>query len=266
MDTRSIDTSREYWDRAARDYDYVFPLQIIGQLQRAAVWRKLAQVFPAGDRILELNCGTGIDAAYLAERGVRVLACDLSPRMIEVAGDRLRSRGLSELVEFRALPTEEIASLSGEGLFDGAFSNFSGLNCVEDLSAVAANLARLLRPGARVLICVIGRFVPWEMVWYLAHAEAGRATLRLKRSAHNGEHGVKVYYHSVPEIARMFSPGFRLRHRSGIGITVPPTQLEHLARRFPAAAGRLARVDQVLGKLPLFRAMGDCALLEFERM
>ena len=104
------------------------------------------------------------------------------------------------------------------------------------------------------------------MAWYLAHGDAGRATLRLKRSAHNSERGVKVYYHSVPEIARMFSPGFRLRHRSGIGITVPPTQLEHLARRFPAAAGRLARVDQVLGKLPLFRAMGDCALLEFERM
>ena len=60
-----------------------------------------------------------------------MLACDIAPRMIEIARQRLNCGGLQELVEFRVLATEDIAPLHGDGPFDGAFSNFSGLNWVE---------------------------------------------------------------------------------------------------------------------------------------
>ena len=50
-----------------------------------AVWRELLRTFHPGQRVLEINCGTGIDAVSLGERGIRVLACDIAPRMIELA-------------------------------------------------------------------------------------------------------------------------------------------------------------------------------------
>src|SRR5439155_636698 len=60
-----------------------------GRAQRDTIWHELDRVFRPGQHILEINCGTGVDAIYLASRGVDVLACDSAPRMIEVARKRL---------------------------------------------------------------------------------------------------------------------------------------------------------------------------------
>jgi ubiquinone/menaquinone biosynthesis C-methylase UbiE len=80
--------SQAYWDVTAETYDQIFPETLIGCAQRDEVWQELALAFRPGQRILELNCGTGIDAVYLAKKGVRILACVISPRMIEVSCQR----------------------------------------------------------------------------------------------------------------------------------------------------------------------------------
>jgi SAM-dependent methyltransferase len=268
MNAQSIDSAQTYWDAAAETYDLDFANTLIGRAQRESIWREIEKVFAAGQRILELNCGTGIDAVFLANRGVKVLACDIAPRMIELAQRRANSTHTSGLIDFRALATENIGVLENEGLFDGAFSNFSGLNCVDDLPTVAQKLGRLLRPGARLVLCMIGRFVPWEIAWYMAHGNPRRAFLRFKRVtvgciAENAV--VSVRYPSVRKLASIFAPSFRLRKRQAIGITLPPSYFEHLAQKFPLAVNRLASLDRRIGCLPLVRSMGDCVLLQFER-
>jgi SAM-dependent methyltransferase len=268
MNAQSIDSAQAYWDAAAETYDLDFANTLIGRAQRESIWREIGKVFTVGQRILELNCGTGIDAVFLANRGVRVLACDIAPRMIELAQTRANSMKGSRMIDFRALATENIEVLGKEGLFDGAFSNFSGLNCVDDLPTVAQKLARLLRPGARLALCMIGRFVPWEIAWYMAHGNPRRAFLRFKKVTlgHIGEGAVvSVRYPSVRKLASIFSPGFRLRKLQGIGITLPPSYLEHWAQKFPLVVNRLATLDRRIGCLPLLRSMGDCVLLQFER-
>src|SRR5580693_9152881 len=212
MNAQSIDSAQAYWNVAAETYDLDFANTLIGRAQRESIWKEIGKVFTVGERILELNCGTGIDAVFLANRGVRILGCDIAPRMIELAQRRANSTQTNEQIDFRVLATENIESLDKEGLFDGAFSNFSGLNCVEDLQAVAQKLARLLRPGARLVVCVIGRFVPWEIAWHLAHGNPARAFLRFEkvtvgRMAEDGL--VSVHYPSVCKVARIFAPGFK---------------------------------------------------------
>jgi SAM-dependent methyltransferase len=268
MNAQSIDSAQAYWDAAAETYDLDFANTLIGRAQRESIWREIEKVFTVGQRILELNCGTGIDAVFLAHRGVRVLACDIAPRMIELAQRRADSTQTSGLIDFRALATENIEVLEKEALFDGAFSNFSGLNCVDDLPSIAQKLARLLRPGARFVLCMIGRFVPWEIAWYVAHGNPRRAFLRFKKVTVGriGEGAVvSVRYPSVRKLASIFAPGFRLRKRQGIGITLPPSYLEHRAHKFPLVLNRLASFDRRIGCLPLMRSMGDCVLLQFER-
>jgi ubiquinone/menaquinone biosynthesis C-methylase UbiE len=260
LSTRSSET---YWNKVAETYDQVFPHTLVGRAQRDIVWHELDRVFQPGRRVLELNCGTGIDAVHLAESGVTVLACDISPRMVEIAWQRLRSNGLEGLVEFRALPTEDIAVLEGKGCFDGAFSNFSGLNHVRDLSAVARNLARLLKPGARALLCMAGRFVPLEMVWHLAHGNLRKAGRRLTHLCDDAT--LRVHYPSVGAMTRIFAPEFRLREWKGVGVTVPSC-LEPVVRRHPKILNGLARADRWIGCVPAVRGMADCALLQFERM
>jgi ubiquinone/menaquinone biosynthesis C-methylase UbiE len=263
MSALSTRASQTYWNTVAETYDQVFPYTLIGRVQRDVVWRELERVFHPGQRILELNCGTGIDAVHLAENGVTVFACDISSRMIEMACRRLSATGLEELVQFRTLPTEDIAMLGGEGPFDGAFSNFSGLNHVGDLSAVARDLARLLKPGARALLCIAGRFVPSEMMWYLAHGNLRKAMRRLTKLCDDAT--LEVHYPSVGAIARIFAPEFRLREWKGIGVTVPSC-LEHVVGQHPKVLNRLARADRWIGRVPVLRGMADCVLLQFERI
>ncbi|HVN77718.1 MAG TPA: class I SAM-dependent methyltransferase [Terriglobia bacterium] len=260
-------TAKEYWDAAAETYEQDFAGTLIGQTRRKAVWDELDCVFRPGQRILELNCGTGLDAVHLGEGGIRVLACDISPRMIELARQRTNKAKLDGLIEFRPLATEEINVLLGEGPFDGAFSNFSGLNCVEDVSAVAQDLGRLLKPGAPFLLGIIGRFVPWEIVWFLARGDPRKAVRRFRghmvRPLEAGT--LVVQYFSVKEMANLLAPQFKLRKWKGIGICVPPSYLEPWARRFPRLTKALAEFDGWFGSVPILRSMADYALLEFER-
>ena len=176
MSTDPTHFAQTYWDTAAETYVQDFSGTGIGETRRDAVWRRFAKIFSPGQRLLELNCGTGIDAVHLAGKGIQLVACDISSRMIEFARQHAASTNTSELIDFKVLPNEQIGSLVGEDVFDGAFSNFCGLNCVEDLEAVARELARLVRPGAPILLCMMGRFVPWEIAWFMARGEPGKAT------------------------------------------------------------------------------------------
>jgi ubiquinone/menaquinone biosynthesis C-methylase UbiE len=258
--------AQAYWDTAAETYVHDFTGTGIGETRRRAVWRRLDKIFSPGQKLLELNCGTGIDAVHLAENGMQLVACDISSRMIELARQLAVSTNTSESIDFRVLPNEEIGSLKGENVFDGAFSNFCGLNCVEDLPAVVRELTRLVRPGAPVLLCMIGRFVPWEIAWFLAHGEPGKALRRLRgNSFHSsGPGAVRIQRPSVKEIARVMSPAFRLQRWSGVGIAVPPTYTENRMQHFPRTIKGLAGIDRMIEDLPLFRGMADCVVLEFE--
>jgi ubiquinone/menaquinone biosynthesis C-methylase UbiE len=262
--------TQAYFDKAAETYDETFTNTVIGRAERDAVWEELGRVFHSGQRILELNCGTAVDAMHLAESGVRVLACDIAPRMIDIARQRLSSTQLGHLIDLRVLATEDIAVLSDEGPFDGAFSNFAGLNCVEDLSAVARNLARLVKAGAQVLLCVSNHFVPLEIAWHLAHGRPRRAMRRFKHSGtvgHITDDGkVVVHYPTVERFARLFAPDFELRRWRGIGVTMPPAYFEPWARRFPKAFEWLAKTDLWVGRLPGLRRMAGHVLLQFERL
>ena len=261
-----LQTAAIYWDTAAETYEQKFTGTTVGQIRRRAVWKELERAFHTGQHILELNCGTGIDAVFLGGKGIHVLACDISPRMIEVAQGLADETPTKATPEFRVLATENLPTLS-EGPFDGAFSNFAGLNCVADLSPVAASLALHLKPGARFVACMMGRFVPFEIAWYLAHREPRRAFQRLRErhSSFGEEESLTVHRPTVSEIVRQMRPSFRLLRWKGIGITVPISYAENFASRFPRLIQKLAIVDDTIGGLPLFRGMADCILLEFQR-
>jgi ubiquinone/menaquinone biosynthesis C-methylase UbiE len=255
------------FDVLADTYDEVFTRSLIGQAQRVQVWRVLEQAFRRGQRVLEINCGTGEDALFLSRLGISVLACDSSPKMISVAQSRKATESPDTNLEFRLLPTEQLSQLRREQ-FDGAFSNFGGLNCLEDLGAVAAELGKLLKPGAPLILCLANRSCAWEMVWYGLHGNWAKAFRRLRRDgiqASIGSARVHVWYPTVRELVHTFSPSFRLKSHRGIGVCVPPSYLEHWVRRHSLFLRRCEQLDSAIGRSPGFRSIGDHVLLHLER-
>jgi SAM-dependent methyltransferase len=251
------------FDAMASEYDRSFGAGAVGRRMRAATWRRLDAAFRPGERVLELNCGTGEDAVHLAERGVRVLATDSSPPMVEATRAKVARAGLDALVEVAPLAIEQLAHTAA-GRFDGALSNFGGLNCVSDLPAVARALAALLRPGARALLCVMGPAVPWEWGWYLAHGEPGKAARRLRRGGAPWR-GLTIRYPSIGETRRAFAPHFAQRRVAAIGALLPPTYAEAWAARHPRMLAALDRCERRIETVPPLPWLADHYLLELER-
>jgi SAM-dependent methyltransferase len=254
------------FDTLAPGYDASFTQSVLGRTMRRAVWGWLDRAFAPGDHILELNCGTGEDAVHLATRGVRVLATDGSSAMLDLARTKISDANLAGAIELRRIEIERLHDLgadSGRPL-DGAFSNFGGLNCVADLPHAAQSLAALLRPGARVVLCLMGPLVPWEWVWFLARGEAGKAFRRLAGSGVAWRGGT-VRYPSIGAVRRAFATGFTVRRRGGLGVLVPPTYAEGWARRHPRLVERLDRWERRVEGWPLIPWFGDHYLLELER-
>ena len=255
------------FDGIAFEYDSLFTSSLIGRAQRTAVWRRAAAVFRPEDRVLELNCGTGEDALFLARRGISVCACDASAGMIARAEARKATEAPRAPIEFRLLSTEDLATLPDGQPFDGVFSNFSGLNCVEDLSQTARMLARTVVPGAPLLLCLSTRYCLWEMLHYWLRGDRRRGFRRCRGTAdvNLGECPLRVYYPTVRTIASQFSPMFRLRSVTGVGIAVPPSYMEKWARRNPRLFRICEAIDRVVCRWPGIRILGDHMLLHLER-
>jgi SAM-dependent methyltransferase len=258
------------FDALADRYDQTFTFSKIGRAQRNAVWRKVEKTFHPRDRVLEIGCGTGVDACFLADHGVQVVATDSSTRMIEAATRRVTEQGKFGCVRPMVLAAENIASLKSSAPFDGAFSNFGALNCVQDLAQVARDLGALLKPGAKALFSWLGPCCLWEITWYLAQANPHKAFRRFRRAgvdarlAEGAE--IRVRYPSVHLIARAFVPTFQLKSISGIGIAVPPSYVESWVNRFPRWFDLNVRADAFLGHCPGIRLLADHILLEFQRL
>jgi SAM-dependent methyltransferase len=262
----SLSSASAVFDWIAERYDGIFTHSTIGRLQRGLVWDALTAAFVPGQHVLELNCGTGEDALFLAKRGISVTACDASSRMIEVAQRRSLLEAAGS-VEFRVLANEHLGKLRSGRLFDGAFSNFSGLNCVEDVCPVAATLSALLRPAARLLICISTRACAWEILWYLGRGEVAKAFRRVPGRTIGSVEGipVQVWYPTLRQTRKIFAPWFRIRSVRALGLFVPPSYAEEWAQRHQRGIAACGKLDRLLGRLPILRTIGDHMLVELER-
>ena len=241
------------FDRIAEDYDEIWTRSTIGQLQRAAVWRYVDPWVKAGDKLLDIGCGTGEDALHFTQRGAQVEGIDASLNMVRMA----RTRG----VQARRLAIESLCELSGT--FDGIISNFGALNCVHDLKSVASALGRLIRPGGYLAICVMGACCAWETIHFFRRGDFQNAFRRWRRENIRSALGVPVAYRSVNQFRRAFRDQFKLTTWHGIGICVPPSYVNGLSEALLAQLGEL---DARINSWPLLRALSDHRLILFERL
>lgn len=105
----------EAFDTIGDRYDEVFPHKE-GQVA-AGAW--LAGQLPAGARVLDIGCGTGVPTArQLTEAGHRVVGIDFSSAMVKLSRENVPD------AEFHQMDIADLEN-SGLGPFDGAAAFFS---------------------------------------------------------------------------------------------------------------------------------------------
>ena len=188
-----------------------------------------------------------------------MVACDTPEGMIHPG---------NPAIQLDLPPTEHLSKRRPGTLFDGALSNFSGLNSVADLDRAARDLASMVTLGAPVIVCLSTRFCLSETLWFLLHGKFRKAFRRSFGIAtvKVGDFTMKIHYPALREVRKFFSPSFLMRSCTGIGVAVPPSYLEPIFRKYPRMLGLLRRIDTGISHLPLFRTIGDHVLLRFERV
>ncbi len=259
------DTQRAF-DSVAADYDGPRGNNELIQRMRRTLWDVVCNELPPGSRLLDLGCGTGIDALRFAELGYPVVATDWSPAMVARTQARIAAAALPVRVDVRQLGIQELDALDGS--FDGIYSNFGPLNCVPDLAAAAEQCARLLRPGGVLAFSVMGRICPWEVAHYAVRGRFRRAGVRAARGATPvgmNRHTIWTRYYLPREFHRHFASRFSLAGYRALSLFMPPPYLVDVYRRRRTLGEGLGRLDDRLGAWPLLRDMGDHFLMVMRR-
>jgi len=246
------------YDDLAEDYDRLVEEDF---WMRQLLWGRYLDLFQPGDRVLDVACGTGLDSLFLARHGLEVTGIDASPGMIA----RLREKAVRQGLRVRA-QVGDAGDLSAwpAATFDGILSAFAGLNTI-DLERFAADAARLLRPGGRLIVHLLAPAGLWARLRLLARLRFGAARALGRRRDLAVTIAGRTIPHALPSphetYERWFAPRFRLRRAYALGFLWPqsanavlPGQVRHL----------LGRLEPRLGALPLLRGAGRFFVLEME--
>jgi SAM-dependent methyltransferase len=235
---------------------------------RHEMWRWLDKAFAPGSRLLDLGCGTGLDAIRMAQQGHSVLATDWSPQMVRRTQLRAAAEGLTDSVSALDIGAHELDRLVGHEPFDGAYSNLGPLNCVPDLKVVARECARLIRPGGALVFTVIGRYCPWEIAHYAAAGRWARIRIRFAGDVvpvGMNKRTIWTRYYTPREFYLAFKSSFALAHVRGICIFAPPPYLTEFRDKHPSWHRRLWQLDRFAACWPLLRNLGDHFLISMRR-
>ncbi len=238
------------FDVVADQYDATFTHTLIGRMLRRRVWQVIGQYMPQQGNILELNCGTGEDALWLARNGYKVLATDGSPEMIRVTGHKIDRAGYSTQVNTKILTLPDLSGIA-DFPAQGVFSNFGGLNCLspDELMTMGREMQQHLPCGAVFIAVVMGRFCLWETLYFIGKRNWNQAFRRWRggpvmANLESG-HQVKTWYHAPGLLAKAL-PNWQIKALVPIGFWLPPSYLNPFFEEKLRLAGFLENAEQTL--------------------
>jgi demethylmenaquinone methyltransferase/2-methoxy-6-polyprenyl-1,4-benzoquinol methylase len=137
------------FDRIVRRYDLMNRLMTGGQ---DIAWRRKAASVAIGsgaERVLDVATGTGDLAIELRRQGApAVVGVDFAQRMLDSAAEKLAANGSSGIVLLRS---DAMRLPFPDGSFDACTVAF-GLRNMIGYQAAVSEMARVLRPGGRLVI------------------------------------------------------------------------------------------------------------------
>jgi SAM-dependent methyltransferase len=143
--------AKEYWEAHYGERERIWSGRVNAHF--AAVVADL----PPG-RALDLGCGEGGDAVWLAERGWHVTAVDISETAMQRAAEEARTRGVLERIVFRQ---HDLSESFPEGTYELISAQFLHSTVRLERPQILRNAAAAVAPGGHLVIVDHGGMPPW---------------------------------------------------------------------------------------------------------
>ena len=252
------------FDAAAGKYDEIFSQSAIGLLQRSRVKYFIEKEFSAAHphNILELNCGTGEDALWLAAQNRNVLATDISEKMIEITKKKIA--GLPNTATMQLSFTNLKNKLTDEK-FDFIFSNFGGLNCADEdaLKDLGKQLFSVTENNATLAFVVMSTNCWWENLYFSFKRLKKRRQMRSVATL-NGA-AFPVWYYTPAQLQTLFKPYFEKQYQKPVGLFIPPSYLNNFFLRKRFLLKLLSVLEKLFGSFGFLANTADHYLMLFKK-
>lgn len=257
---------QEVFDIYASTYDDHFTNSLIGKAQRKQVYKHANNnAYFFKKQVLEVNCGTGEDALWLAKQGATVLATDVSSGMLNIA----QKKAANTNIEFKQISAQSIGTLAPEK-YNSIFSNFGGLNCLskDELMQFENGCEKLQGCEDQLVFVIMGTKCLWERFFFNKKGDKEKAYRRLNK---NGVETViddchfKTYYYSPGEVKNIFKKNYYHIATKPIGFFVPPSYLEPYFANKKIMFWFLKTLDKLFGNFSFLSNYSDHYIIVFEK-
>ncbi len=277
------------FDKVAYQYDVAFTHTHIGVAQRNSVWAYLDEVFEEDFKnnslyinILEITCGTGEDAIWLAKKGFNIVATDISPQMIQIAEQKFaqinKENKLNikfQSIDFKDI-NENIVKNKTNNKFDLVFSNFGGLNCASQenlLKWLNNDLITILKPKGRFIGVIMPKFCLWESLYFLCKFSPKKAFRRWTSAPQMANldnlSSISTWYHQPEMLQQNLKENFDFIALKGVGLVLPPSYLNSFFKNKIKLLNFLSKIEHFLVKISMFRGLfariSDHYLIDFRK-
>ncbi len=259
--------TKESFNRIAGNFDEEDSSNEILQWMRNTVYGIYLSYFAKGDKLLELNAGTGIDAVYLASKDIKVFATDISNEMIGKLKSKIEKNNLQEMIKAENISFDELNNIS-ENNFDGAVSNFGGLNCINNFDILSDSLAGKIKPGGKFIAAVMNSFCPWEIFYYLLKFDPRNAFRRFNKGgidANLSEFKIKSFYFTPKEFALRFQKYFETEKIYSLGLFTPSPYLYGIYNKAKPLVRFCMKIDNTVKERFPFNRAGDHFVIVMKR-
>jgi len=229
----------------------------------------LSQIFNAGDTLLEIGCGTGTETILLAKLGLRIIATDISSKMIEVLARKAKDEGLSDAIlpiQARTYALRKKLTELGYGNLDGAYSTYGAINTEPRLSRLFRELHSIIKPGGHLVMGVWNKYCLYEMVGYSLRLKPSMAVARMRNPVPVGKSRfcINSNAYSVASLNKHLANLFQLKQVLGVEILLPASNLTRYLPPEPLL-NIVKRIDVTLEPLFPWNRLGDHFLAAYVR-
>ncbi len=214
-------------------------------------------------KILEINCGTGIDAVFLAKKNYQILATDIADDMLAYVKDKIEKNKLEHNISYKKLSFTDLNILQPQK-FNHIFSNFGGLNCSskKELQTVFNSFNDLLLPNGKITLVIMPKICLWEFLRiFKGKKSAFRRLQKNGVTANIKSENVQTYYYSSKIVIKMLQDNFSDFKVENICFFAPTGNRNDFPVKHPKLFRFLVKFDVISNKIPFLQGYGDYFIL-----